>query len=156
MKRDDIDVKNIINEKERVEMKDKLYGRRSDKNKLNQQSVPTVNQVRRSSRVKKQPDRYKPPDIRKPVAPKSKPVPPKPVPPKSKPVESDSDSSSSSSNVKVDLKPSNQQVRRRKMILRRRKMLRNKISSMKSNNNNNNTNLRRSTRIRKQPDRYKP
>ena len=142
MKRNDIDVKNIIDEKERDEMDAKLYGRRSDKKKK-----PVSNpepQLRRSSRVKKQPDRYKPEFIRKPQ--------PKPD---VKPDE-DTDSSSSSS---VDIKPSNEQIRKRKMILRRRRMMRNKIAMQRKNKPSKQVikpPLRRSTRIRKQPVRYTP
>ena len=149
MKRNDIDVKNIIKENERDEMDKKLYGRRSDKKKPNPKPISNEPQLRRSNRVRKQPDRYEPAPIRKPIA---KPVPPKPI---AKP-DSDSDSSSSSSSS-VDIKPTNEQIRRRKMIQRRRRMMRNKIKTMKSNDNNiNNNNLRRSTRIRKAPVRYKP
>ena len=160
MKRNNIDVKNIIDEKERNEMQQKLYGRRSDKKKQlsKSKSPPTL---RTSSRVSKPPDRYKPPDNRKVVQNKPK---PKPKTVETKPILSDTDSDISSgttsSSSLPDLKPSNNQVRRRKLIQRRRRMMRNKIKQMKSNNNNNNNNnnnapLRRSTRIRKKPDRYK-
>ena len=150
MKRNDIDIKNIIDEKERQEAHQKLYGRRDDikQNKSNIKS-PSPEPLRRSSRVSKPPDRYSPPPI--PSKPKPKPK-PKIESSESEPEISESDDSDTEN---ISLKPTQEQIRRRKMILRRRRMMRNKIKQMKSNDNNN-TPLRRSTRIRKAPDRYKP